>query len=74
MQICVLGAVAKMSFIGLRLEYALERSLNYVAWKDYMEAVLDDNGLLEFVEKEIPKPTSNDAAVVEAWRKKQAKC
>ena len=74
MQICVLGDAAKMSFNGLRLEYALEGSSNYVAWKDHMEAVLDDNGLLEFVEKEIPKPTSNDAAVVEAWRKKQAKC
>ena len=63
-----------MSFIGLRLEYALEGSSNYVAWKYRMEVVLDDNGLLEFVEKEIPKPTSNDADVVEAWRKKQAKC
>ena len=63
-----------MSFIGLRLEYALEGSSNYVAWKDHMEAVLDDHGLLEFVEKEIPNPTSNDADVVEAWRKKQAKC
>ena len=74
MQICVLGAAVKMSFIGLRLEYALEGSSNYVAWKDRMEAVLDDHGLLEFVEKEIPKPTSTDAAVVEAWQKKQAKC
>ena len=74
MQVCFLGATAKMSFIGLRLEYALEGSSNYVAWKDRMEAVLDDHGLLEFVEKEIPKPTSNDADVVEAWRKKQAKC
>ena len=63
-----------MSFNGLRLEYALEGSSNYVAWKDRMEAVLDDHGLLEFMEKEIPKPTSNDVAVVEAWRKKQEKC
>ena len=63
-----------MSFNDLRLEYALEGSSNYVAWKDRMEDVLDDNGLLEFMEKEIPKPTSTDAAVVEAWQKKQAKC
>ena len=63
-----------MSFNGLRLEYALEGSSNYVAWKDRMEAVLDDNGLLEFVEKDIPKPTSTDDAVVNAWQKKQAKC
>ena len=67
MQICVPGAAAKMSFNGLQLEYALEGSSNYVAWKDHMEVVLDDNGLLEFVEKEIPKPTSTDVAVVEAW-------
>ena len=51
MQIYVLGAATKMSFNGLRLEYALEGSSNYVAWKDRMEAVLDDNGLLEFMEK-----------------------
>ena len=46
--------------------------MNYVAWKDKMEVVLDDNGLKEFIEVEIPKPT--DAAQVEAWKKKMAKC
>ena len=61
-----------MSFNVLRLEYALEVSSNYVAWKDKMEAVLDDNGLKDFIEAEIPKLT--DAAQVEAWRKKMAKC
>ena len=61
-----------MSFNGLRLEYALEGSSNYVAWKDRMEAVLDDNGLKDFIDAEIPKPT--DAAQVEAWKKKMAKC
>ena len=39
-----------MSFNGLRLEYALEGSSHYIAWKDKMEAVLDDNGLKEFIE------------------------
>ena len=63
-----------MSFVGLRSEYALEGSSNYIAWKDRMEAELDDNGLLEFIEKEIPKPTSTDAAVIEAWQKKTARC
>ena len=45
LQQCFLGDNAAMSFNGLRLEYALEGSSNYIAWKDRMEAVLDDNGL-----------------------------
>jgi len=61
-----------MSFNGLRLEYALEGSLNYISWKDRMEAMLDDNGLKEFIEAEVPKPT--DTAQVDAWQKKTAKC
>jgi len=36
-----------------------------------MEVVLDDNGLKEFIEAEVPKPTN--AAQVEAWQKKTAK-
>ena len=40
--VCFLGVEVEMSFNGLRLEYALEGSSNYVAWKDRMEAVLDD--------------------------------
>ena len=42
-----------MAFNGLRLEYALDGSLNYVAWKDRMEAILEDNGLKEFIDQEI---------------------
>jgi len=61
-----------MSFNGLRLEYALEGISNYIAWKDMMEVVLDDNGLKEFIDAEAPKPI--DAAQVEAWQKKTAKC
>ena len=37
-----------------------------------MEAVLDDNGLKEFIDVEVPKPT--DATRVEAWQKKSTKC
>ena len=37
-----------------------------------MEALLDDNGLKEFIDAEVPKPT--DAAQVEAWQKKTTKC
>ena len=63
-----------MSFNGLRLEYALEGSSNYIASKDKMEAVLDDNGLKEFIDAEIPKPTSSDVTVLDAWQKKTTKC
>eukprot|EP00253_Pinus_taeda_P033130 PITA_33130 len=61
-----------MSFNGLRLEYALEGSSNYIAWKDRMEAVLDDNGLKEFIETNVPNPTV--ATQADAWQKKTAKC
>ena len=61
-----------MSFTGLQLEYAFEGSTNYIAWKDRMEVVLDDNGLKEFIEAEVPKPT--DVSHVEVWKKKTAKC
>lgn len=40
-----------MSFYGLRFEYDLEGSSNYIAWKDRMEAVLEDSGLTEFTSK-----------------------
>ena len=63
-----------MSFSGLQLEYALEGSSNYIAWKDRMEAVLDDNGLKEFIDAEIPKPGSSDAAALDAWQKKVPRC
>ena len=35
-----------------------------------MEAVLDDNGLKELIDVEIPKPASSDAATLDAWQKK----
>jgi len=35
-----------MVFSGLRLKYALDGSSSYIAWKDHMEAVLEDKGLL----------------------------
>ena len=54
------------------MEYALEGSSNYIAWRDRMEVVLNENGLKEFIDAEVPKPS--DAALVEAWQKKIAKC
>ena len=38
------------------MEYALLGSSNYIAWRDRMEVVLDDNGLKEFIYAEVPKP------------------
>ena len=69
-----LGVEVEMSFNEFRLEYALEGKSNYIAWKDRMEAVLYDNGLKEFIDAEVPKPTSTDAAVLDTWQKKTAKC
>jgi len=40
-----------------RLEYALDGSSNYIAWKDCMEAVLEDNDLNDFIDQEVPKLT-----------------
>ena len=62
-----------MYFNGLQLEYALEGKYNYISWKDRMEAVLEDNGLKEFIERDVPKPTSVDASVLDAWQKKLAR-
>ena len=39
-----------MYFNGLRLDYALKGSSNYIAWKDRMEVVLEENGLKEFID------------------------
>jgi hypothetical protein len=62
-----------MSFNGLRLEYALEGSSNYIAWKDRMEAVLEDNGLKGYIDNDVPKPDATDTANLDAWKKKVAK-
>ena len=56
------------------MDYSLEGCSNYISWKDKMEAVLDDNGLKEFIDADIPKPASSDAAALDAWQKKIAKC
>ena len=62
-----------MVFYGLRLKYALEGSSNYIAWKDRMEVVLEENGLKEFIDQEIPKLASTNAQELVAWKKCVAK-
>ena len=56
------------------MEYALEGNSNYIAWKDRMEAVLEDIGLKEFIDVDIPKPGSSDAAALDTWKNKVARC
>ena len=58
-----------MAFYGLRLEYALEGSSNYIAWKDRMEAIIEDNALKEFIDQEITKPASTNAQELAEWKK-----
>jgi hypothetical protein len=63
----------KMSFNGLRLEYALKGISNYIAWKDRIVAVLKDNGLKGYIGNDVPKPYATDTANLDAWQKKVAK-
>jgi hypothetical protein len=63
----------EMFFNGLRLEYALEGRCNYIAWKDRMEAVLEDNGLKGYIDVDAPKLDATDIANLDAWQKKVAK-
>ena len=39
-----------------------------------MEVVLEDNGLKEFIDVDIPKLGPSDAAALDAWKKKVARC
>ena len=62
-----------MDFNGLRLEYALEGRSNYISWKDKMEVVLEDNGLKDFIDRDVSKPVATDIANLDVWQKKVAK-
>jgi len=58
-----------MAFYCFRLEYALEGSSNYIAWKDRMEVVFEDNELKEFKDHYTLKPPAFDAKDLDEWRK-----
>jgi hypothetical protein len=62
-----------MSFNGLRLDYALKGISNYIAWKERMEAVLEDNGLKDYIDRDVPKLDATDTENFDAWKKKFAK-
>eukprot|EP00253_Pinus_taeda_P030714 PITA_30714 len=62
-----------MVFYGLPLEYALEGSSNYIAWRGKMEVVIEDNGLKEFIDQDIPKPVASNAQDLAEWKSDQRK-
>ena len=55
-----------MFFNGLRLEYAIEGSSNYIALKDMMEVVLEDNWLKEFIDSDIPNVATANSQLLDA--------
>ena len=55
------------------MEYALDGISTYIAWKDRMEAVLEDNGLKEFIDSDVPKSGSSDVSLLDAWQKNTTK-
>lgn len=65
--------VEKMTFNELKLEYALKDTSNFVAWKDRMEAVLDNNGFLEYIKIDVAKPSEVDAQNHAQWKKDVSK-
>jgi len=50
-----------MYFNGLRLDNALDFTSNFCAWKDRMDFFLDEDGVLEYTQTDIPKPATSDA-------------
>jgi len=58
-----------MAFYNLRLEYALDGISSYIAWKDRMEVILEDNGLKEFIDQDILKPPTLDTQNLVEWKK-----
>lgn len=68
-QILITSQISPMAFNSLRLEYALDGNSNYIAWKDRMEAVLEDNGLKDFIDQEVPKSTAANATKFVEWKK-----
>ena len=62
-----------MAFNALRLEYTLEGRSKYITWKDRIEAMLEYNVLMDFIDSDVPKPGSSDVAFLDAWQKKTTK-
>ena len=58
-----------MAFYGLQLKYALEENSNLIDWKDHMEEVFDENGLLEYIKRDVMKPKESYAQNLAQWKK-----
>lgn len=57
----------------MRLQYELEGTSNFCAWKDMMEVVLDENGVWEYTQIDILKPTASNAQEISQWKKDTTK-
>jgi len=62
-----------MAFYGLLLAYSFQGNLNFIAWREKMEVMLEDNGLKELFDQEIAKTTISDALILALWNKCVAK-
>ena len=49
-----------MTSTRLGLEYAMKGTINFV-WKIHMEAILDDNGLIDYIKTYVVKTPTTDA-------------
>ena len=63
----------KITSNRLTLVYNLEGTTNFVAWKIRMEAILDDNGMLEYIKKNVAKSPTFNAQGLAQWKKDVAK-
>ena len=68
-RILITSLISPMAFNSLRLEYALNGSSNYIAWKDRMEVVLENNNLKDFIDQEVPKVVAANDQELEEWNK-----
>ena len=72
-RILITSQISPMAFNGLRLEYSLDGSSNYRAWKDCMEVILEDSGLKDFIDQEVPKLAAANAQELAEWKKRVAR-
>jgi len=58
-----------ITFNELRLEYGLEGSYNFIAWKDHMKEVFNDNIFLDCIKRYFGKPMESYAQNLTQWKK-----
>lgn len=62
-----------MTFSGLKIEYSLEGISNFIAWKDHVEEVFNENGLLKYIKRDVTEPRESYAHNLAQWEKDVAK-